>query len=178
MKAHRSRKRILERKQMKIGQNFNQAGNRSASGFTLIENVVSLTIVAIMLTSLYGGFASGFSTVRTSRESQRATQIMLTKLEGIRLCNFSQLSNSLYNPATFTESFDPKDQAAGNGGTVYSGTFKASVPDVGVLPESYRTNMALVTVSVSWTSGKMQHTRSMQTYAARDGIEAYISVGK
>jgi len=164
---------------MKVRQNLNRrAGARSTSGFTLIENVVSLTIVAIMLTSLYGGFAAGFSTVRTGRESQRATQIMLSKLEGIRVCSFDKLSNPVYNPTTFTESFDPKDQAAGNGGTVFSGTFKASVPDVGSVPEAYRTNMALVTVSVSWTSGKMQHTRSMQTYAARDGIEAYVAVGK
>src|SRR5436190_11119096 len=105
---------------MKIPQNNTPC---PAAGFTLVENVVALTIVAIMLTSLYGGFASGFSTVRTSRESQRATQIMLSKLEGIRVCNFDQLSNPVYNPATWTESFDPKDQATGAGGVVYTGTF-------------------------------------------------------
>jgi len=149
-----------------------------ASGFTLVENVVSLAIVAIMLTSLYGGFASGLSTVRTGRESTRATQIMLTKLEGIRVCNFDQLSNPVYNPPTWVEFFDPQDANTGGGGTVYSGTFKASVPAPGTLPEAYRTNMALVTVSVSWSSGKLSQTRSMQTYSAREGIEGYIAVGK
>ena len=164
---------------MKIAQNNTpRAAAPSASGFTLVENMVALSIIAIMLTSLYGGFASGFSTVRTSRESTRATQIMLSKLEEIRLCNFDQLSNSFYNPATWTEYFDPKDSSTGGGGIVYSGTFRTSVPAAGTIPDSYRTNMTLVTVSVSWTSGSLSHTRSMQTYAAREGMEGYVSVGK
>jgi len=148
------------------------------AGFTLVENVVSLTIVAIMLTSLYAGFTSGFSAVRTSRESTRATQIMISKLEAIRVCSFDQLANPTYNPTSWTEFFDPTDQANGGGGAVYSCKFKASVPTAGTLPESYRTNMALLTVSVSWTSGALSHTRSMQTYSAKDGIEGYIAVGK
>ena len=151
--------------------------SQSESGFTLVENVVALGIVAIMLTSLYGGFASGFSTICTSRESQRATQIMLSKLESVRLSNYTQLGDTLYHPSTFTDYFDPKSQATGGGGIVYTGTFTPSVPLMGTIPEAYRTNMMLLTVSVSWTSGKMQHTRTMQTYAARDGIEGYISLG-
>ena len=165
---------------MNINKNTNNTNRNpnSASGFSLVENVVALAIVAIMLTSLYGCFASGYATVRTSRESLRATQILLTRLEGTRLCTFDQITNTVYNPRTFTESFDPKDQSAGAGGAVYSGTFTPTVPEVGSLPESYRTNMVLITVSVNWTSGKLQHTRSMQTYAARDGIEGYVAVGK
>jgi prepilin-type N-terminal cleavage/methylation domain-containing protein len=154
-----------------------RADSQSADGFTLVENVVALTIVAIMLTSLYGGFASGFSTICTSRESQRATQIMLSKLEAVRLSNYTQLGNTVYHPSTFTDYFDPKSQATGGGGIVYTGTFTPSVPLMGTIPEAYRTNMMLLTVSVSWTSGKMQHTRTMQTYAARDGIEGYVSIG-
>jgi hypothetical protein len=103
---------------------------------------------------------------------------MLTKLEGIRVCTFDQLSDSKYNPTSFTEVFDSADQATGKGGVVYSGTFKATVPAVGTMPEAYRTNMSLVTVTVSWTSGNLSHTRSMQTYAARDGMEGYVSLGK
>jgi len=155
-----------------------RVGPRSESGFSLVENVVALSIVAIMLTSLYGGFASGFSTMCTTREAQRATQIMLTKLETVRLSNYNQLTDTVYNPTTFTDYFDPKNQANGGGGIVYTGTFTPSVPLAGTIPESYRTNMTLVTVSISWTSGKVQHTRSMQTYAAREGIEGYVSLGK
>ena len=151
---------------MKINQN---KSNRSASGFTLS---------AIMFTSLYGAFASGFATVRVNRENLRATQIMLSKLEGIRLCTFDQLTNTVYNPATFTESFDPKDDASHTGGVVYNGTYTSAMPGPGSLPNTYRTNMLLVTANLNWTSGNMQHSRTMQTYAARDGIAGYVSVGR
>ena len=150
----------------------------AASGFTLVESAVALTIGAIMLTSLYGCFASGFATVKASRENTRATQILLTRMEAIRLCTFDQLTNSVYNPRTFTESFDPKDDATRSGGIVYNGTFATSVPAVGILPDSYRTNMMLVSVTLNWTSGQMQHARTMQTYAARDGMAGYVSVGQ
>jgi len=152
--------------------------NRSAAGFALIESTVALSIGSIMLTSLYGAFACGFATVRTSRESLRATQIMLTKLEGIRLGTFRQLTNTVYYPGTFTESFDPKDDATNGGGVVYNGTFTTTVPPSGTLPDVYRTNMFLVTVTLNWTSCNMSHTNSMQTYAARDGIENYVAVGR
>src|SRR6266478_2370235 len=150
---------------MKINQNRNtNRTNRSSAGFNLIESTVALTIGAIMLTSLYGAFACGFTTVRVNRESLRATQIMLTKLEGIRLGTFGQLTNTVYYPSTFTESFDTKDQATGGGGVVYNGTYTSAVPASGSLPDSYRTNMLLLTVTLNWTSGNMPHTSSMQTY--------------
>ena len=166
---------------MKLPRNTQTAQTKTttaASGFTLVESAVALTIGAIMLTSLYGCFASGFATVKASRENTRATQILLTRMEAIRLCTFDQLTNSVYNPRTFTESFDPKDDATRSGGTVYSGTFATSVPAVGTLPDSYRTNMMLVSVTLNWTSGQMQHARTMQTYAARDGMAGYVSVGQ
>src|ERR1700747_3392415 len=100
---------------MKITQNTSKT-DRSTAGFTLVEAAVSLTIGAIMLTSLFGAFASGFATVRSNRENLRATQIMISRLEGIRLCTFAQLTNTVYNPGTFTESFDPKDDATHSGG--------------------------------------------------------------
>ena len=150
----------------------------AASAFTLVECAVAATIAAIMLTSLYGCFASGFATVRVSRENVRATQVLLTKLEAIRLCSFDQLTNAVYNSRTFTESFDPNDDATQAGGVIYYGTFTPNVPAVGSLPDAYRTNMLLVTVTVNWTSGLRQHTRSIQTYAARDGIAGYVSVGR
>jgi len=162
---------------MKLNQDTNKC-NRSAAGFTLVESAVALTIGAIMLTSLYGAFASGFATVKVNRENLRATQIMLTKLEGIRLCTFDQLTNTVYNPGTFSESFDPKDDATHAGGVTYNGTYTSVVPAAGSLPEAYRTSVLLVTVNLNWTSGNIQHSRSMQTYAARDGIAGYVSVGR
>jgi hypothetical protein len=33
----------------------------------------------------------------------------------------------------------------------------------------------LVTVTASWNSGKIQHSRSMQSYVARYGVQRYVS---
>src|ERR1044071_6737833 len=92
-----------------------------ASAFTLIEAVVSLPIGAIALVSLYACFTQGFNVVGFEREDLRATQIMLKQLERIRLSPYAQLTNTNYNPRTFTDYFDPADQSTGGGGTVYSG---------------------------------------------------------
>jgi type II secretory pathway pseudopilin PulG len=149
-----------------------------AAGFTLVEAVVSMALGATLFTALYGAFAWGFSNVQATRESLRATQILVKRAESIRLCTFAQVANPTYNPATFTDCYDPKDQSTGGGGTVYQGSFSAVAPPVGSVPESYRTNLLLVTVGVSWTSGKVAHTRTLQTYVARQGIESYVSTGQ
>jgi hypothetical protein len=143
-----------------------------------METVVALPIAAVFVLSLYGLFGLGFNVVGQSREDLRATQIMLKQVERIRLCPFNQLTNTVYNPQTLTDYFDPTGQPTGGGGTVYTVTFSATTPSSGTLPDSYRTSMLLVTVGTTWTSGKVRHTRSMQTYVAQNGMESYISAGR
>jgi hypothetical protein len=47
--------------------------------------MISVTILAIMVSSLYAAFNSGFASMMVSREEMRATEIMTQKLEAIRL---------------------------------------------------------------------------------------------
>lgn len=148
------------------------------SGFTLIEALVAMALGATMFAAIYAGLAWGFANVHSNRVNLRATQILVKAAEGIRLCPFDQITNTTYNPATFTEYFDPKDQSTGGGGTVYNGSFSASVPPAGSIPDSYRTNMLLVTIGVSWMSGNTPHSRSLQTYVARKGLQDYVSTGQ
>jgi hypothetical protein len=150
----------------------------NTSGFTLVEAMVAMVLGTTMFAAIYAGLAWGFAGVQSNRVNLRATQILVKRAEGIRLCPFDQITNTTYNPATFTEYFDPKDQSTGGGGTVYNGTFSAGVPPVGSIPDSYRNNMLLVTIGVSWMSGTTPHTRSIQTYVARKGLEEYVSVGQ
>lgn len=149
-----------------------------AAGFTLAETVVAIAVGAVILVAFYATLASGFTMMGATREDLRATQILLKHLESIRLCTFNQVASSTYNPPTFTEYFDPAGQPTGNGGAVYEGKYTATTPPVGSLPESYRTNMLLVTVEVAWNSGQVSHQRSMQTYVARDGIQRYVAFGR
>jgi prepilin-type N-terminal cleavage/methylation domain-containing protein len=168
--------------QRRISENMNCRALRLKTvvvgGFTLTESVIAIAVGSLMFAGLYACFAWGFSTVRAARENLRATQIMLKHLESVRLCTFTQLTDTNYNPATFTDYYDPKDQSSGTGGAVYSGTYSATVPASGALPDSYRTNMLLVTIGVSWTSGNVQRSRSMQTYISQNGIDSYVSTGQ
>src|SRR5689334_11471400 len=120
---------------------------RSAAAFTLVETLVAFTLGAIMLGALYNGFAYGYTTIGTTRQDLRATEIILRRLERVRLCSYSQITDTSINPASSTEYFDPDEQATGAGGTAYAVSYSTSVPSVGTLPEAYRTNMILVTVS-------------------------------
>ena len=147
------------------------------SAFALLEAVMALALAGIGFSALYAGFAWGFTNVQFAREDLRAEQILVKRIAAIRRSPVAQITNPTYNPTNFTDYFDPTDQPAGHGGTVYQGTLTASVPPVGSLPESYRTNMLLVTASVSWTEGNQVHSRSLQTYAAQNGIQGYLSTG-
>jgi hypothetical protein len=154
----------------------NQA-NGKASAFVLLEAVMASALAGIVFTALYAGFAWGFANVQFSRDDLRAEQILVKRVETIRLTPFAQITNPTYTPTNFTDYFDPGDQSTGGGGTVYRGTLTAGVPPVGSLPDSYRTNMLLVTVSVSWTNGNQAHSRSLQAYAAQNGMQGYLATG-
>ena len=151
---------------------------RGSCGFTLIETVVSLPIAAIAFFALYSCFAWGFSIVGLERENLRASQIMVKQLERVRISDFDQLTNTVYNPSTFTDYFDPTDQPNGGGGTAYTVSFTASLPASGTLPDSYRTNMLLVTVGITWNSGHQQHTNWTQSLVALNGMETYVVTGR
>lgn len=150
----------------------------SAAGFTIVETMMAVTLAAITLSALYACFASGWSLIRVTSQDLRATQILLQRLERIRLCDYSKLGDATLNPSTSTEYFDPKDQSNGGGGVLYTINCAITVPGSGSLPAAYRTNMSLVTVDAWWTNGTQVFNRSMQTYVARDGMQSYVVKGK
>jgi Tfp pilus assembly protein PilV len=143
------------------------------SGHTLAEVLVAAAFLGISVISLYTGFFSGFQLTHMSRENVRATQIMVKKLETIRLCSWEQLSNF---PATFQETFDAGPIQNGTRDLIYYGTVTFGPPDA-VGDTSYKTNMLLVTVSLAWTNlnGRtpIVHQQQMQTHVARYGSQNY-----
>ena len=149
----------------------------SAPAFMLVETLVGVALGVLMLSSLYACFVYGWAIVQATREDLRATQILLQRMERVRLCTFEQITDPTCNPRTTSEVYDPKNQSAGTGGVVYTITFDASAPPAGSVPESYRLNMLVVTVRAAWNSGKVAHQCSMQTYVARKGMEGYVSRG-
>jgi len=135
--------------------------------------MTSVAILAAMMVSVFAGFAFGFGLVRTERDDLRATQILTQKIEALRLCTYSQLSNC---PATFTDWYNPSGTTNNTAGTVYGGTISLGTPTN--LPAAYQGQVRLITVSVQWTnynhSQPLVHNRQMQTESAFYGIQNYI----
>ncbi len=146
---------------------------RGLAGYTLMEVVVSVLVVATLATGFYGGLTSGFMMTESTREDLRATQIMTQKLEALRLCTWSELSSF-----SFQESYDPTAGTNQGTGTFYAG--RVVVGPATNIPSnlSYSDKMRQVTVTVSWTNGicgkPLVHTRQAQTLVARYGLQNYI----
>ena len=143
------------------------------AGYTLAEVVVAVLILTTIGVAYYSGLSNGFSLVQSNRDNLRATQILMQKLEGLRLCTWSELTN-----CSFVEVYDPLGATNGSGGTIYRGTITTNSASVIPNASSYKANMRQVTVSVYWTNynGRIPnvHNRQMQTQVARYGIQNYI----
>jgi hypothetical protein len=127
-------------------------------------------LFGIMATALFGGMSMTLAQGRIAREELRATQIMVERMEGIRLFTWDQLnySNNLC-PASFTNAFDPN----GSSGLTYYGTMLITNVFLNPSP-SYSNSLRSITVSLDWTNFGQAHHRSMTTYQARYGMQNYV----
>ena len=146
---------------------------RGASAFTLAEVLVAVVVLTVIAIGYYGGLSSGFIVLQSTRENLRATQIMMQKLEAIRLCTWSQLGN-----VSFTEDYNPLTTSTNSSGVKYVGQLSISPATNLVSSPSYQNNMCLVTVNLSWTNSNrgspIVHTRQMQSQVARYGLQNYV----
>ena len=73
-------------------------------GVTLIEVVMATGIIAITGAGVISSINYGICVMRIARENQRATQVMLEKLEAIRLYNWTEVTNAGFIPGSFIAS--------------------------------------------------------------------------
>jgi hypothetical protein len=135
-------------------------------GIALLEVLVGGCILSFSVIALYSAYAFGFGLIRLSQENVRADQIMVQKLETLRVYPWAQTApGSGIIPTTFTDQF-----IAGPGarGAVYNGTLAITDAPVG---ESYSNTLRQVTVSLNWTSGGATRSRSMTTFISQNGIQ-------
>jgi len=151
-----------------------QADRASVAAFTLIETVVATLLAAVMLPTLYAGLAAGFSMVQITRENLRATQIIMQRMEAVRLASYKTILDPTAYPTNATEYYSPSGQTNGGAGAAYTVTYNWTT-GLSSMDPSYRSNVALVTVTATWNSGKVQRSRSMQSYVARYGIQKYVA---
>jgi type II secretory pathway pseudopilin PulG len=147
---------------------------RPNSAGTLVEVVVAISILAVVGAGVLGSFKYGFFAMSMVRENQRATQIMLAKVETLRLYRWDQVvySNN-FIPATFTDVYDPQ-APTGFQGTTFNGYVAISNCPAPISTKSYATNMRQCTVTLNWTTGNIPRSRSVTTYIARDGVQNYV----
>ena len=142
-------------------------------GIAMAELLVAVAIIGFLFISLFLGISFCFSVTRFERENLRATQIVLQRMEGIRLYTWNQLTNTTLNPSTFTARYFPGTATQPASGLTYNGTVTVGSATLNP-PATYSGNMKKVTVSVTWQSGPTTRTRSVSTYVALDGIQNYI----
>lgn len=155
---------------MKIKASLLKRIRQKVAAFSLVEATVGMGIVGTTVATLFSGFTSGFFTMQMARENLRATQIMLERVETIRLYSWDQINEPGYVTPAFTAAYDP-DAPAGQTGLVYNGTIEILDCDVAA---SYGPQMKKVVVRVNWKTGKLQRTREFTSYISRYGMQDYV----
>ena len=120
-------------------------------------------LLMLVVAGLFGAFSFGFSTIKVSQEDVRASQILLQKLETLRIYDWSKITNGWF-PTNFTVNFST------NGGVTYD---VAIAIDPVPMAESYSNTLRQVTVSLSWVSTGVPRYRVATTLVSQNGIQTY-----
>jgi len=137
---------------------------------TLVDLIMAVAVLGIMAGGIFGSFRYGIFMLQLVRENQRATQVILEKVETIRLYNWDQVNSNGFIPATFTEVYDPQGTTNSQGAT-YHGTVRVAPCS---LASPYAANLRQLTVTLNWTTRDIPHTRTLTTYIAKDGVQNYV----
>lgn len=139
-------------------------------GTTLVEVVLAIFLLGVIAAGLMGSFAYGFFVMKIVRENQRATQILLEKVETIRLYSWDQVLTPGFIPSTYEDVFDPQG-SPGHQGITYQGTVAVNPFP---LNTSYKDNMRQLVVTLTWTSSGIARSRKFSTFIAKDGLQNYV----
>ena len=138
-------------------------------GFSLVEVVIAMAVAGVSVIALLSAISSGMLTMKMARENVRATQIMLEKTETLRLYSWDQLTATNFLLTSFSEKYDPTDTNLS--ALSYTGTVtKTNVP----MTTAYSDEMKQITISLTWTTGRINRSRSFTTFVARNGLQNYI----
>jgi prepilin-type N-terminal cleavage/methylation domain-containing protein len=140
-------------------------------GFTITEMVVAMSIAAIIFVSLFSGIAQGFHMLQQARHRLRATQILLEKIEVVRLYNWNQINTEGFVPEKFIEYYSPLPSESGDAGIAYHGTI--TVTDADVDP-AYTNTMRRVVAEITWANGEATNRLKMETLISEYGVQNYI----
>ncbi len=176
----RKRHFMQQPRQRKEGPAIVRARRRSSeNAYTLAEVSVATLLLSTLVVSLYAGMSAGLAYTAMVREELRATQVMLERLEGIRLYNWDQINSNGFVPPTFTAYYfpNPTNPATGSG-VLYTGSITIR-PVSWNNPPPYADHLREVVVRIGWQTGLGQgrpqvREREMRTLVSRYGLQNYI----
>jgi hypothetical protein len=155
---------------MKLKQIISRLNTQRTAAFSLVEATVSMGIFGSIVVALVSGITTGFFTMQLARENLRATQIMLEKMETIRLYSWNQINTAGFIPASFVAPYDPNARD-GHQGVLYQGTMIITNAPIGC---SYAGDMRLVRVRLQWQTGGLNRSRSFTSFISRNGLQDYV----
>jgi prepilin-type N-terminal cleavage/methylation domain-containing protein len=140
-------------------------------GHTLVEVMVSISVLGFMIVALYAGFSSGFAVLRVARENLRATQILAERMEVIRLIRWQDAEPG-FIPTTFSAPFYATDSTnTTTGQFAYEGTVAITQAPI---TESYAEHLRSIQIKLTWVSGRVTRTREMSTFVSKFGLQNYV----
>lgn len=166
---------------MRISRSKTQCDRTGQHAFSLVEVIVGGCILIVVSISLFAGISASFGVTQVARENLRATQIMLERMEAIRLHTWDQLVYSNMIPATSTTSYYPLALSGQSTGLTYR--VNVAITGAAMNPSAtYGDRLRAIKVTVLWTNyygttrqtNQMVRSRSMTTYTARDGVQNYV----
>jgi len=142
-------------------------------GFTITEVVFGFAIFGIVFAALLAGLTLNVSTVKSARETVRATQIMEDKLDTLRLYSWEQITTPGFITNQFYVPFSPTNAlaAAEGPGVTYTGLITIATSP---LTESYQTNIMRITIDLYWPSSTHVRHAQMSTFVSKYGLQGYV----
>src|ERR1041385_9178379 len=155
---------------MKLVLSKSDKPNRLEAAFSMIEVLVGAAIFGLGFVSLLAGISSSFTLTQLAREDLRATQIMLERMETLRLYSWDQIngSNGFVIPTIFTNAYYPAGLSSSSG-IYYTGQI-ALASATNLDTASYSNAMRSVQVTLKWSSAKILRTRTMSSLVGSNGI--------
>jgi len=131
--------------------------------------MVAMGVVGVVVVTLYTGMSSGISVLRLARENLRATQILVEKMETVRLYNWDEICSNGFVPTTFQAPYFV--QGSVTSPPIYYGTITITN---GTLGASYSNDLKKIIVDINWTSSNLPRQREISTFVSRYGLQNYI----
>ena len=150
---------------------------RCEAAFSLVELAIGVAILGLVIGGVYSGMVAQYALVRTNTDKLQAEQILVGKLDLIRLYSWNQITNSLLqvtNVAALSNSIASTFVSTSNDGSsnVFSGQVTVSPPD---MTETYTSSVVMVTVQLTWTISSGVFSNSASTLVSQYGLHNYIN---